>query len=46
MQGDKASVTFRQGYSSDLLPARTSTKMLVLAKANGRWLIQQEKVVN
>ena len=46
MQGDKASVTFRQGYRSDLLPARSSTKTLVLAKTNGRWLIQQEKVVN
>ena len=46
LQGDKASVTFRQGYRSDVLPARTSTKTLVLTKANGRWLIQQEKVVN
>ena len=45
-QGDKASATFRQGYRSDLLPARTSTKTLVLVKADGRWLIQQEKVVN
>jgi tetratricopeptide (TPR) repeat protein len=44
--GDKASVTFRQGYRSDVLAARTSTKTLVLAKSNGRWLIQQEKVVN
>ena len=46
VHGDKASVTFRQGYRSDLLPARSSTKTLVLAKSNGRWLIQQEKVVN
>ncbi len=46
VQGDKASVTFRQGYRSDVLAARTSTKTLVLAKSNGRWLIQQEKVVN
>jgi tetratricopeptide (TPR) repeat protein len=46
VNGDKASVTFRQGYRSDVLAARTSTKTLVLAKANGRWLIQQEKVVN
>ena len=46
VQGDKASVTFRQGYRSDVLPARASTKTLVLAKSNGRWLIQQEKVVN
>ena len=43
---DKASVTFRQGYRSDLLPQRFSQKTLVLVKANGRWLIQQEKVVN
>jgi tetratricopeptide (TPR) repeat protein len=46
LQGDKASVTFRQGYRSDVLPARTSTKTLWLAKANSRWLIQQEQVVN
>ncbi len=46
LQGDKANVTFRQGYRSDVLPARTSTKTLVLTKANGRWLIQQEKVAN
>ena len=46
-QGERqASVTFRQGYRSDVLAARTSTKTLVLVKANGRWLIQQEKVVN
>ena len=44
--GDRASVTFRQGYRSDVLPARTSTKTLLLAKANGRWMIQQEKVLN
>ena len=43
---DKASVSFRQGYRSDVLPPRTSPKTLVLVKANGRWLIQQEKVVN
>ena len=46
VQGDRASVTFRQGYRSDVLPARTSTKTLMLARANGRWVIQQEKVVN
>jgi tetratricopeptide (TPR) repeat protein len=45
-EGDsKASVTFRQSYKSDAL-ATTSTKTLVLVKADGRWQIQQEKVGN
>jgi len=39
----KASVTFRQSYRSDVVKA-SSTKTLLLAKADGRWLIQQEKV--
>jgi tetratricopeptide (TPR) repeat protein len=38
-----ASVTFRQGYRSDVIKS-TSTKTLVLVKSDGRWLIQQEKV--
>ncbi|MCX7961131.1 MAG: tetratricopeptide repeat protein [Burkholderiales bacterium] len=42
---DRASVTFRQTYRSDLVNA-TSTKTLVLVKANGRWMIQEERVVN
>jgi len=46
MQGeDRASVTFRQTYRSDIISA-TSTKTLVLVKANGRWLIEQERVAN
>jgi ketosteroid isomerase-like protein len=40
----KASVTFRQGYRSDVLKATSTTKTLVLAKADGRWHIQQERV--
>jgi ketosteroid isomerase-like protein len=40
----QASVTFRQGYRSDALKA-SATKTLVLVKAEGRWLIQQEKVI-
>jgi tetratricopeptide (TPR) repeat protein len=42
---DRASVTFRQTYRSDIVSA-TSTKTLVLVKANGRWLIEQERVAN
>ncbi|MEW6688370.1 MAG: tetratricopeptide repeat protein [Pseudomonadota bacterium] len=38
-----ASVTFRQGYRSDIVKS-TSTKTLVMVKSDGRWLIQQEKV--
>lgn len=41
----RASVTFRQTYRSDIVSA-TSTKTLVLVKANGRWLIEQERVAN
>ena len=46
MSGDQASVTFRQGYSSDVLKGANTTKTLVLAKSEGRWLIQQERVGN
>jgi Flp pilus assembly protein TadD/ketosteroid isomerase-like protein len=38
-----ASVTFRQSYRSDVTKV-SATKTLLLAKANGRWLIRQEKV--
>jgi len=41
-----ASITFRQGYRSDVLKSTTTTKTLVLARADGRWLIQQERVGN
>jgi Flp pilus assembly protein TadD/ketosteroid isomerase-like protein len=41
--GDQASVTFRQGYRSEVIKS-SSTKTLVLVKSEGRWLIQQEKV--
>jgi Flp pilus assembly protein TadD len=44
MADGKASVTFRQGYRSDVLKATSTTKTLVLAKADGRWHIQQERV--
>jgi Flp pilus assembly protein TadD/ketosteroid isomerase-like protein len=47
MSGDnQARVTFRQGYSSDVLKTANTTKTLVLAKNDGRWLIQQERVGN
>jgi len=42
----QARVTFRQGYSSDVLKGANTTKTLVLAKIEGRWLIQQERVGN
>jgi tetratricopeptide (TPR) repeat protein len=42
----QASVTFRQSYRSDVLKASTTTKTLVLARSDGRWQIQQERVGN
>ena len=44
--GGQASVTFRQGYRSDVVKTASAMKTLVLAKADGRWLIQQERVGN
>jgi tetratricopeptide (TPR) repeat protein len=46
MADGKASVTFRQGYRSDVLKATSTTKTLVLARTDGRWQIQQERVGN
>jgi tetratricopeptide (TPR) repeat protein len=43
MQGtDQASVSFRQSYRSDRLKS-TSRKTLVMTRADGRWLISEEK---
>jgi Flp pilus assembly protein TadD/ketosteroid isomerase-like protein len=42
----QASVTFRQGYRSDVIKTAATTKTLVLARTDGRWLIQQERVGN
>jgi len=42
----QALVTFRQGYRSDVLKSSTTTKTLVFAKGDGRWLIRQERVGN
>jgi tetratricopeptide (TPR) repeat protein len=42
----QASVTFRQSYSSDVVKTAATTKTLVLARADGRWLIRQERVGN
>jgi tetratricopeptide (TPR) repeat protein len=42
----QVSVTFRQGYRSDVINAANTTKTLVLSYAEGRWLIQQERVGN
>ena len=39
-----ATVTFRQGYRSDVIKSTTTTKTLVLARTDGRWQIQQERV--
>jgi tetratricopeptide (TPR) repeat protein len=39
---DRASVSFRQNYRSDVLKA-SSQKTLVLVKSNGRWQIVEEK---
>jgi Flp pilus assembly protein TadD len=39
---ERANVTFRQTYRSDVFKG-TSTKTLVMAKTDGRWLIQEEK---
>ena len=40
--GSQASVTFRQGYRSDVIKTATTTKTLVLAKTDGRWRILYE----
>jgi Flp pilus assembly protein TadD len=42
----RAQVTFRQGYRSDVIKTATATKTLVLARIDGRWLIEQERVGN
>jgi len=42
----QASVTFRQSYRSDVIKSTTTTKTLVLARSDGRWLIRQERVGN
>jgi tetratricopeptide (TPR) repeat protein len=43
MQGsDQASVTFRQSYRSDKLKS-TGRKTLVMTRADGRWLIREER---
>src|SRR5579862_856049 len=44
--GQTASVTFRQGYRSDVIKSTSTTKTLVLAKSDGHWLIQQERIGN
>jgi tetratricopeptide (TPR) repeat protein len=46
LQGaEAASVSFRQAYASDVLKAN-SAKTLVMVKADGRWLIREEKSGN
>ena len=41
--GDKATVRFRQHYTSASLKTSTS-KTVVFVKSGGKWLIQQERV--
>ncbi len=43
---DLVNVTFRQGYRSDIITSSATTKMLVLVKTDGRWLIRQESAGN
>lgn len=43
VNGEQATVSFRQGYQSDITKG-SSNKTLVMTKSSGRWLIQQEKV--
>ncbi len=40
---DAASVSFRQIYRSDVLKT-SGTKTLIMVKANGKWLIREERV--
>jgi len=39
---DRASVTFRQLYKSDIVASAAMTKTLALVRVDGRWLIRQE----
>lgn len=43
VDGDKATVRFRQNYTSSTFKSSAS-KTLVLIKSGGRWLIQQERI--
>jgi len=43
LAGDKATVKFRQHYTSATLKSSTS-KTMVFVKSGGKWLIQQERV--
>ena len=45
VNGNSATVSFRQHYRSDSLTANSS-KTLVMVRADGKWLIQQERVGN
>ena len=43
---DRSTVTFRQNYRSDIVRSDVTTKTLLMAKVDGRWLIQQENAGN
>jgi hypothetical protein len=43
---DQVSVTFRQGYRSDIIVSSPAIKTLAMVRSEGRWLIQRETVNN
>lgn len=45
VEGDRATARFRQHYKSGKLKS-SATKAMVMIRRDGRWLIQQERVVN
>jgi tetratricopeptide (TPR) repeat protein len=45
MEGDRATVKFRQHYKSGKLKT-SATKAMVMVRRDGKWLIQQERVAN
>jgi tetratricopeptide (TPR) repeat protein len=45
VEGDRATVKFRQHYKSGKLKT-SATKAMVMVRRDGKWLIQQERVAN
>lgn len=46
LSDDQVSVTFRQGYRSDIIVSSPAIKTLSMVRSEGRWLIQRETVNN
>ena len=46
LSDELVSVTFRQGYRSDIITSSPTTKTLDLVKTDGRWLILRESASN